>query len=335
MNISRINYIILGLCLSTNTWSTIFYEADFEGPNKEGAIPITDPNGGGGLLYFLGGEIVGGKINPGDGTQDFQKFNNVILDSSPDARHSINGSNFALKTQYKAGQNPTTGERYQASFPLNTTIIGFPETDTLYARWHQKWGRSWVWPWDQQKLLKIKGPGSSQNFKVGSSHNYIYLTKRTPIGSANPDGLQNETSVFSKFPRYVTENDYRQEDSIPNNENFLLEKNRWYCIEVMVKSNTPDRTGALVDGIQDAEFRYWINNELKFELTGSSNRGNKTGGISQLELQHVLQRGSAPENQVNHDTPTWMDNIVVADQPIGCPEIPVASPAAPSNISVQ
>jgi len=98
----------------------------------------------------------------------------------------------------------------------------------------------------------------------------------------------------------------------------------------MVKSNTPDLTGALVDGIQDAEFRYWINDDLKFELTGSHNRGNKTGGISIIELQHVLQRGSAEENQVNIDTPTWMDNISIADERINCLDLPVASPAAPT-----
>jgi len=332
MLLIRTTVILLSLLASSPSWSVIFFEADFEGPNGNGEIPfISTLHPGGGKIVFLGGEINGG-INPGDGTQNFQQFTNVILDNSTEAKNSITGSNFSLKTQYRAGRDPVTNELYQASFPLNTTIIAFPETDTVFVRWYQKWGANWVWPFDQQKLLKIKGAGSSQNFKVGSSDNYIHLTKRTPIISSNPNGLQNETSVFSKFPPFVQETPYRKEDSIPNNDNFLLEKDRWYCIEVMVKSNTPDPTGALIDGIQDAEFRYWINDDLKFEYTGTHNRGNKTGGVSAIELQHVLQRGTSPANQVDFDTPTWMDNIAVGDQRLHCPGIPVANPSPPSNV---
>ncbi len=318
-----IRFILLAIVfsLSTGAIAQVFYATDFEGPGGGGEIPLNDPNGGVGSIVFLGGEIVNGIISPGDGTQNYQKYNNVILDSSPDARHSITGSNYSLKTHYKAGKNPTTGELYQASYQLNTTIISFPEVDTVYVRWYQKWGRDWVWPWDQQKLLKIRGSGSSQNFKVGSSNNYIYLTKRTPVGPYNPNGTQNETSVFSKLPPGVSQTDYRQEDSIIGNENFHLSKNRWYCIEVMVQSNTP--------GIEDAEFRYWIGDDLKLELTVTDNRGGKTGGISSLELQHVLQRGSSPSNQVDFDTPTWMDNISVSSARIYCPEVSVTSPSAP------
>lgn len=328
--------LLSSLLAPTTSWSVIFFEADFEGTTGTGEIPFVgeaNKSPGGGYITFLGGEINNG-INPGDGTQDYTKFTNVILDNSINARLAVDGSNFALKTQYRGGIDPLNSAPYQASFQKNTTIINFPETDIVYVRWYQKWGKDWVWPFDQQKLLKIKGFDQSQNFKVGGTENYIHLTKRTPIIPSNPNGLQNETSVFSRLPPFTTANDYRQEDSIPNNENFLLETNRWYCIEVMVKSNTPDPTGTLVDGIQDAEFRYWINDDLKFEYTNTHNRGNKTGGISTIELQHVLQRGSLPEFQVDFDTPTWMDNIAVADERLHCPGIPVTNPNPPSSVSV-
>ena len=197
-------------------------------------------------------------------------------------------------------------------YQLNTTIIKFPEVDTLYVRWYQKWGSSWVWPRDQQKLLKIKGEEQSQNYKINSS-NYIALTKRSP------NGLSNETYVYSKLDSGITPSDYRMEDSDPKTTNYPLEKNRWYCIEVMVKSNTPNQN--------DAEFTYWVDGGMKFFLTRTNNRGSSTLGITTIELQHVLQDIDNFPSTV--DTPTWMDNVVVSESKIGC--VGAAAPKSPKN----
>jgi hypothetical protein len=287
--------------------AAVFYADDFE--NGIRYVGAGNRHPGGGYVSFLGGEIVNG-IRPGDGTQNFQQYTNVILDQSTDARGARAVSTASLKTQYRAG--------YEADFGLNTTIIEFPETDTVYIRWYQKWSSNWIWPRDQQKLAKVKGPEQSQNFKQSWGYNFINLTKRTP------NSTQNETYVFADLAAIgESPSDWRQTDSDPATRNFPLERNRWYCIEIYVRSNTPGRN--------DAEFAYWIDNDRKFYLTNSFNRGTSTRGITTVELQHVLQTGGAP-NTI--DTPTWMDDVVIANERIGCGELPgEAKPQPPSNVT--
>ena len=310
----RVIGILMVLGHATSSWATVFFEADFEG----GKIPYvgsSNRHSGGGYFSFLGGEITKG-INPGDGTQDYLQYTNVILDDSPSAKNSITGSNYSLKTQYRAG--------HASSYQLNTTIIKFPETFNVYVRWYQKWSPTWIWPSDQQKLLKIKGPGSTQNFKQTWGHNYINLTKRTEP----PNAFQNETYVFSDFSGNETL--FRKNDNIEGNKNFPLDINRWYCIEVMVKSSKySDSNG---------EYAYWIDDDLKFRLTNTFNyvegadpRYPKYAGINEVEMQHVLQLSGGALTKV--DMPTWMDNIVIANERIGCSGKPTAPPKPPSSIN--
>jgi hypothetical protein len=295
--------MILAMSLGTvqNSVATTFYADDYEtGIHYVGR---SNAHPGGGYISFLGGEIVNGVV-PGDGTQDFQRYTNVTRDGSTDARGAIAGSNYSLKTPYRAG--------YEDDFGLNTTIIEFPETNTVYIRWYQKWSANWIWPRDQQKLAKVKGPEQSQNFKVSWGFNFINVTKKSPPPN---DGI-NETYVFANLAAVgESPGDFRQNDSDPATGNFPLDRNRWYCIEIMVKSNTP--------GASDGQLEYWIDDSMKFNLTNTINRGTSTRGITTVELQHVLQTGGA-HNPI--DTPTWMDNVVVADQRIGCNDSPKPMP---------
>lgn len=300
--------LLVGLVPVVAAQATVFYADDYEQGVR--FVGSANRHPGGGYISFLGGEIVNG-IRPGDGTQNYQQFTNVVIDKSADAQGAIGGSTASLKTQYRAG--------FEADYQLNTTIIEFPETDTVYIRWYQKWSKNWIWPGDQQKLAKIKGPEQSQNFKQTWGHNFINLTKRTPNSTAN------ETYVFSDLAATGdAPSDWRQTDSDPATKNFPLERDRWYCIEVYVKSNTP--------GKNDAEFAYWIDGDRKFILSNSFNRGTSTRGITTVELQHVLQTGGAA-NPV--DTPTWMDNVVIANERIGCANSPSDSkPEPPSSVTV-
>jgi len=301
--------LAMSVGIANNSLAKTFYADDYETGIKYVGQPNAHP--GGGYISFLGGEIVNG-IVPGNGTQDFQRYTNVTLDSSANAKGAVSGSNKSLKTPYRAG--------YEDDFGLNTTIIQFPETDTVYIRWYQKWSSNWIWPSDQQKLAKVKGPEQSQNFKISWGFNFINVTKRTPPYNSS---TENETYVFANLAAAdESPSNWRQSDSDPNTDNFPLEKNRWYCIEIMVKSNTP--------GVNNAQFTYWIDDSMKFNLTNTNNRGLSTRGIDTVELQHVLQTGGAHNNI---DTPTWMDNVAIADQRIGCDGSPEAPKPLPPTLN--
>lgn len=279
---------------------------------------------GGGYISFLGGELVNG-YNPGDGTQDYTSYTNVTIDTSDEAKNPRTGTGWSFKTQYRAG--------YERSYQLNTTIIKFPETDVLYVRWYQKWSKDWIWPSDQQKLLKIKGDGISQNFKVSFSNNFINLTHLSP----DPYSHLNETYVFSNYNGEKTA--FRQEDSInnglgPNGEdiNYPLNRNQWYCIETYVKAND--------QGVDNAEYRYWIDDKLAFELTNTRARTDANARMRLIELQHVLQGAG---NSI--DTPTWMSDIVLSTERIGCggettnevgePSASGSQPKPPNNFTIK
>ncbi len=270
-----------------NDHAGVLFEASFE----NGTVPYLIGNNahpGGGRFVFVGGEINNGALNPGDGTQFYGEYNNVILDDSEEAANPSTGSKFALKTHYAAG--------HAFSFQKNTTIIKVPQQDVLYVRWWQKWSKNWVWPSDQQKLIKIKGPDVSQNFPVTGGLNVIHLTY-------SPNG-EGQKYVYSKWSG--DETDYRGGDSVPDNDNFLLETNRWYCIEVMVQLNTPNQS--------DGEYNYWIDGDLKLRLTGVNNRGSVTTGVETIEMQHVYQDNNPPQVGI----PTWIGDIVISTQRIGC-----------------
>ncbi|VAW54775.1 hypothetical protein MNBD_GAMMA06-595 [hydrothermal vent metagenome] len=308
-------FLIFACCgYTSSTLATIFIEVDLEG----GEIPYVgskNAHPGGGYISFLGGEVTN-VDNPGDGTQDYLKYTNVILDNNPDAKNATSGSNYSLKTQYKVGS--------ERSFQKNTTIIKFPETYNVYIRWYQKWSKSWVWPTSQQKLLKIKGPSGAQSFRPSFGNNYLNVVKLSPPPKAN----QSQTYVYSDWKK--PETDFRLNDSISGNSNYKLDTNRWYCIETMVKSSTLANS--------KGEYAYWINDDLKLHLKNTYNfvkgadpKKPNYRGMTSVEMQHVMeQTGGA---NITVDMPTWMDNIVVSDQRIGCSGKPIAAPKPPSGLS--
>jgi|GEM_PF-2853498 len=299
MNLRALLLVAFTAAIPALGYSKVLFESGVSGgaPMYLGA---SSAHPGGGYISFLGGELVNG-YNPGNGTQDYTSYTNVIVDTSNAAKNPLTGTDWSFKTQYRSG--------YERSYQLNTTIIKFPETDVLYVRWYQKWSKDWIWPSDQQKLLKIKGDGISQNFKVSFSNNFINLTHLSP----EPYSHLNETYVFSNYDGQKTE--FRQEDSFnnklgPNGEdiNYPLNREQWYCIETYVKANG--------QGASNAEYRYWIDDKLAFELTNTKARTNESAKMRLIELQHVLQGAGNPI-----DTPTWMSDIVLSTQRIGCGDV--------------
>lgn len=303
----KLVFSIISMGLVATAHGSVLFQSDFEEYGSLNYLTSGSPHQGGGYISWLGGTLSNGYV-PGDGTQDITVYNNVVLDDSQNAQNPYTGARYSLKTQYRAG--------HAHSFQKNTTIFAFPETDTVYIRWYQKWSNNWIWPTDQQKLLKIKGKDISQNFKVTGGNNFINLTHISP---SNPD--LNETYVFSDWDRTTT--DWRQEDNYNNklgqdgsDINYPLKTGQWYCIETYVKANTP--------GLRDAEYRYWINDELVFELTNTDARSDRTGGMTVAEMQHVYQNlGGTP---TTIDMPTWMSNIVISTSRVGCQEGEMASP---------
>ena len=83
---------------------------------------------------------------------------------------------------------------------------------------------------------------------------------------------------------------------------FTPQRDRWYCVELMVKANTP--------GQNNGEVKYWIDGELKGSYSNLFMRS-----ISDLKLDTVhFMLHSGRTTQVQRK---WYDNVVIAKKYIG------------------
>jgi hypothetical protein len=104
----------------------------------------------------------------------------------------------------------------------------------------------------QNNVLGTPLPGESA---PGYSHIYAYWPKqRSPYGDHwYPDGMvkpySNTIGIEGDWLAYP--NQYPDFRAMPN---FLPQRNRWYCYELVVRANTPGRS--------DGEVKYWIDGKL-------------------------------------------------------------------------
>jgi hypothetical protein len=84
--------------------------------------------------------------------------------------------------------------------------------------------------------------------------------------------------------------------------NFVPQRNRWYCYELMVKANTP--------GVNNGRVKCWINGNVVCDFPDINMRS-----ISTLKLDEaVVLLGATQSKRVNKK---WYDNIVIATKYIG------------------
>src|SRR5438874_495228 len=87
---------------------------------------------------------------------------------------------------------------------------------------------------------------------------------------------------------------------------------RWYCVEMFVKLNTP--------GAADGEIAAWIDGDLKLQYAGREFRGSSPidPAPSSAQIQAVgasgYYGGVSPVPQLQF---SWQDDVVVSNQPIG------------------
>lgn len=85
----------------------------------------------------------------------------------------------------------------------------------------------------------------------------------------------------------------------------VLERDRWVCLEMMMKLNTP--------GQADGEMAFWVDGELGHREQGMQWRDVPELQLNKVWVQHYIDSGDADQpNRI------WWDDIVVSTEPIGC-----------------
>jgi len=111
-------------------------------------------------------------------------------------------------------------------------------------------------------------------------------------------------------------NQYPGFKSMPN---FLPQRNRWYCYELMVRANTP--------GQRDGEVKYWIDGTLVSDFPNLNIRSVST---LKMDEAHIGLQAMHSE-RVNKK---WYDNVVIATKYIGpmASASPTPSPATTAQL---
>ena len=157
----------------------------------------------------------------------------------------------------------------------------------------------------------------------GYSHLYVYWPKqRSAFGDHwYPDGMVKPFSgdVGNQGEWLAFPNQYPDFKVMPN---FLPQRNRWYCYELMVRANTP--------GQNDGEVKYWIDGKLISDFPDLNIRS-----ISTLKMDEAhIGLHAAHSERVNKK---WYDNVVIATQYVGpmagASPIPSPTTAQLQNIS--
>ncbi len=304
--------------------ATIFFAWDGEAKSY-------NADTGTGNFSYLGGKASGSE---GTGCSSTSTSHNTIISNDAAAQSSIPGSSYSLKTPYD-------GNCPNESFSRDTTIITLAsDVKEVYIRLYQKFTGDWNSASVQHKFSKFtpKAHAGDDNYATGY-FKFGGKSKRPFQGRLrNVDG-QFDTNIkrHSVCGIYMSEagagsqyeGGYRYWDNYNNklgdgdtDAEFYFKTNIWYCIEMHVKVNSNSSTA-------DAVLEMWVDGKKIFSLNNFKFFGANDPailGVGTFELQHIYY------NRSGNDQPTYMDNIVIADQyigPVGSADIP--APAAPAG----
>jgi hypothetical protein len=137
----------------------------------------------------------------------------------------------------------------------------------------------------------------------GFSHLYVYWPRqRSQFGDHwYPDGtvIPYSPVIGNKGEWLAYPNQYPDFRIMPN---FLPQRDRWYCVELMVRANTP--------GQNNGEVAYWIDGQLGGRFPNLNIRSIST---LKIDKAHLTLAGGRSD-RINKK---WHDNVVIATKYIG------------------
>jgi len=168
-------------------------------------------------------------------------------------------------------------------------FLGF---DQLYFRWYQRWSPGFVWEPSATKMAIFRPRGGYPQFypEVLWGNGQLAIQAQV-VAEANWD----------------SKNFYQNQG-----DPVVFDTDRWYCIEVFVKLNTP--------GAADGELAAWIDGALKLSYTGREFRGGSIldPAPATAQIQAVALTGYyGGLSLVPQEQYAWVDDAVVSLQPIG------------------
>jgi hypothetical protein len=315
--------------------------AQAAGPDTDSAMPGSNigegmstaiPIDGSGIASRYPGDIGIGNDPAVIFADDFESY------TSPDQAKARwgNGSGLIRMRIATESANVFSGNKaMEFNLPVTSTEISSslwrllsPEQDTVYMRFYQKFDAGYNIPGGNHNGITlsahyvgpgIKPPADGTGFFLfflqnnilghagesapGFSHLYVYWPKqRSEFGDHwYPDGtvIPSSPTIGNKGEWLAYPTQYPDFKVMPN---FQPMRDRWYCVELMVRANTP--------GQNNGEVKFWVDGQLKGAFPNLNIRS-----ISTLKMDKAfLTIHTHKSDRVNKK---WHDNVVIATEYIG------------------
>lgn len=227
------------------------------------------------------------------------------------------GGSGALRNRYATGVEDAGGLKFSLGrTPVSPKRYTDRNFEDLYWRFYMKTGPNWV---GQPRKVSRATIFASSNWAQAAIGHLWEAETGLGLGLDPVSGVSGGTVMttgwndFANFKWLGKADGSEQVYSSANRE-------RWYCIEVHMKLNTP--------GQSDGMFEYWINNNREAIKTNLNWRGSYTAyGINAITLEGWVN-GGAPQDQSR-----YFDNFVVSTKRVGCYTPDTTSPpSAPTNV---
>jgi hypothetical protein len=214
-----------------------------------------------------------------------------------DGKAAFGGKGKSLKVTIPRGTN--TGANFQFQFQKQ---LG-QEPEEIYFRYYLKLDPDWKKASDGGKLPGISatyGKAGWGGRKVNGSDGW---SARGHFKRPGPDTTQ--------MGYYCYHADMKDKYGDIFAFSPHLEYDRWYCIEMYCKLNTPAKDGE--PGTKDGILKAWIDGKPAFERTDLRFRD-----VARLKIEsiwvNVYHGGTRPAPEDLH---LYLDNMVISTQPIG------------------
>lgn len=175
------------------------------------------------------------------------------------------------------------------------------EPEEIYFRYYLRFGDNWS-PISDGKLPGIAGTYNKGGWGGRKADGFNGWSARGLFKKYDSDGR----IPTGNYVYHVDQNNKWGNHLVWKNTNRgYLDKNKWYCIEMYVKMNTPKQNDGILQG--------WIDGQLSFEKTNFRFRDT-----SELKIENIWMNfyhgGSKPAPS---DQTIFVDNVVIAKKYIG------------------
>ncbi|MBE7464212.1 MAG: PKD domain-containing protein [Planctomycetes bacterium] len=317
-------------------YSKYVYPHPFRSADGSGGTPPALPEGNTGIAaQFPGDANIQSHANVVF-ADDFESYTSATQLTSKwnESYHQANTGIEAQAAHVFAGQ-----KALRFSVPVQTgetsnTALKYlnPKLDVLFVRCYTKFDSGFLTYGSSHNGIGIQanysGPGIPAN---GTNKFYVGLENSGP--SSEPAPGMSHLYVYHPGQRdiwgdhfypdgRVVPFDYLPGDYGPHfipRPNFTPQRDRWYCMELMVKANTP--------GQRDGRIAYWIDGKLAADFLNLRLRDVDTRKIDKFFIGLHINGATTRVNT------KWYDNVVAATSyigPLSSGTVPPPTNAAPS-----